>query len=80
MSGYHILKSLGDDQVSMLVQLGYLRQTVRRNVAIYETYLDYLEKGHPKMDAATFTADDFNISDRHVFRVVRSFAEDIRVV
>lgn len=77
---YDGIKRLGNEQIDHLVKLGFMKQTFKRNVAIYEQYLEYLEAGEGKTDAVAFTAEDFSITDRHVFRVIKSFAEDHRVM
>ncbi len=76
MTTYHQLKGLDPAHLELLKRLGYLKQTFQRNVAIFERYLAYRESGEPKTDAVVHTADDFHISDRHVFTIIRAFSED----
>jgi hypothetical protein len=59
----------------ILIKMGFLKSTFRRNVCIYERYLQYREQNEPATDAIVHAADDFNISDRHVFRIVKKFSE-----
>lgn len=75
MSLYEQFKSIGDDKLQSLIRIGFLKSTFQRNVKIYECYLDYLDRGNPKTDAVVLTADDFHISDRHVFSIISKFSE-----
>ena len=76
MSIYQRIKSADERTVNELLKLGFLKSTFKRNVAIYEAYLQYRQRGEPSTDAVVHTADDFGISDRHVFTIVRRFSED----
>jgi len=42
---------------------------------IFFARLSYREAGKPSTDAAVYTADDFGISDRHVFAVISKLSE-----
>lgn len=75
MSLYEQLKSIGDDKLQTLARVGFLKSTFQRNVKIYERFLDYLDAGQAKTDAVVLTAEDFHISDRHVFSIVAKFSE-----
>ena len=75
MSLYKQIKEIGDDMLDTLERVGFLKATFRRNVKIYECYLEYIAKGSPKTDAVVSAADDFNISDRQVFSIIAKFNE-----
>ncbi|MDR2065471.1 MAG: hypothetical protein LBP85_07185 [Prevotellaceae bacterium] len=75
MTAYSEIKKLPDEFTEMLVKCGFLKSTFKRNVAIYERYLEYREHGELSTDAVVHAADDFGISDRHVFRIVQKFTE-----
>ena len=75
MNAYSKIKTISKEQQDLLIKLGFLKSTFRRNVSIYEKYLLYREQGEPSTDAIVHTADDFNVSDRHVFRIVAKFSE-----
>jgi hypothetical protein len=70
-----IRKQLPGEVEEMLIKMGFLKSTFRRNVSIYERYLQYREHGEASTDAIVHAADDFGISDRHVFRIVKTFSE-----
>ena len=80
MTIYNRIKEADQYTVDELIRLGFIKSTFKRNVAIYETYLRYREQGEPSTDAVVHTADDFRISDRHVFSIVRKFSEDPTIV
>lgn len=72
---YSQVVKVDERSIDRLILLGFLKSTFKCNVAIYEAYLSYREKGIPSTDARVFTADDFHISDRHVFSIIRKFSE-----
>lgn len=76
MTIYNRIKEADQCTLDELIRLGFIKSSFKRNVAIYETYLRYREQGEPSTDAVVHTADDFRISDRHVFSIVRKFTED----
>lgn len=76
MTIYKRIKEADQHTVEELIRLGFLKSTFKRNVAIYEAYLRYRGQGEPSTDAVVHAADDFQISDRHVFSIVRKFSED----
>lgn len=80
MTIYKRIKKADPHTVDELIRLGFLKSTFKRNVAIYETYLRYRQQGEPSTDAVVHAADDFCISDRHVFSIVRKFSEDPTIV
>ena len=63
------------DFTEALIRIGFLKSTFRRNVSIYEKYLEYREQQIPATDAAVLVGDDFNISDVYVFRIIKKFSE-----
>ncbi len=80
MTTYKRIKDADQRMLDELIRLGFLKSTFKRNVAIYETYLYYRQQGQPATDAVVHTAEDYCISDRHVFSIVRKFSEDPTIV
>lgn len=46
---------------------------LKRDVAIYQKYLSYRHEGVKKSDAIVFTSEDFNISDRSIYSIIKKF-------
>jgi len=75
MTYYTHIKKIPHETTEILIKQGFLKSTFLRNVEIYERYLLYRERGEPSTEAAVHTADDFGISDRHVFSIISKFSE-----
>lgn len=55
--------------------LSFLGATTKRNISIYLTFMSYRESGKSIVNAILYTADDFKISERTVYRIVEKYAD-----
>ena len=81
MSETNDTKKLGVDErtVESLIKIGFLKSAFERNVRIYRYFLDRLDEGANKTEAAARTGAEFKISARHVFRIISKFSEIIEL-
>lgn len=52
--------------------LNFLDATTKHNLSIYLTFMNYCKNGASVVDSALYTADDFNTSERTVYRIVKN--------
>lgn len=49
--------------------------TLHKYRSVYLKYLSYMKQGNPKQESIVWAADDFNISDRVVYQIIKLFEE-----
>ena len=75
MDLYAHIRVVPDEIIETLIKSGFLKSTFKRNVSIYERYLFYRERGNSSLESVAFTAEDFKISERHVYRIINKYSE-----
>lgn len=49
--------------------------TLHKYRSVYLKYLSYMKQGNPKQESIVWASDDFNISDRVVYQIIKLFEE-----
>lgn len=70
MSTYELILSIDDSTFTKLMSSGLLRTTVKRDVQVYEFFLNECNSCG-KMQARTNTAEQFSISEDSVSKIIQ---------
>ena len=70
MNVYKIILNIDEETFDRLMRKGFLRSTAKRDIRIYEYYLQELNNGNSKMQAMTNAADKFCTSEETIQRAV----------
>jgi hypothetical protein len=75
MTVYQLTKKIPDETLGRLIAAGIIRDTIHRNIEIYEAYVSMTETGIPAMQAYVDVSEKFCVSDEHVRSIVRKFCK-----
>lgn len=63
--------------VGTFINCGLISTSVANNYEVYQYYKDRRAIGEIKTHAVQFTAIHYNMSDRHVFNILRAMEEEV---
>lgn len=72
MGVYEFIKSFDEETIYRLADFGLLRGTVLRDIDVYEFYQNEVCKCESRMQARTNTAENYNISEELVSKIIQS--------
>jgi len=64
-------------QIKEQVKTGLISTTILSHYAIYSRYDYYRRNKHSKRDAVFFIVDDFELSERTIYRIIKNMNEEI---
>ena len=65
------------ERIKKDIELKIIPAFVIKNYAIYSRYLYYRKQNYNKTTAALFAGDDFKVSDKWVFRIIKLMETEI---
>jgi len=65
------------ERIKKEIELEIVPAFVIKNFAIYSRYVYYRKQGYNKTTSALYAGDDYKISDKQVFRIIKLMEKEV---